>query len=82
MWQDIVRDWLNSEAVDRSQAWLARKSRISESYLSLCMRGHAQPTDGILFKLEAAMDIPRGTLVNARKCVAADTPAPTPKAAK
>ena len=66
VWRQIVKDWLKSEAIDRSQAWLARKAHCSESYLSLCLGGRVDPTDGFLYGLEAAMDIPRGTLVDAK----------------
>ena len=66
MWQQIVKGWLKSEDIDRSQAWLARKAGCSESYLSLCLGERVRPTDGFLYSLEAAMGIPRGTLVEAR----------------
>ena len=66
MWQQIVKGWLKSEEVDRSQAWLARKAGCSESYLSLCLGGRLEPTDGFLYGLEAAMELPRGTLIDAR----------------
>ncbi len=67
MWQQAVKDWLKSDKVERSQAWLARRAKCSESYLSLCLGGRAEPTDGFLYALEAAMEIPRGTLVNLRR---------------
>lgn len=66
MWQQIVKDWLKREDIDRSQAWLARKAKCSESYLSVCLAGHVEPTDGFLYGLEAAMAISRGTLVDTR----------------
>ena len=66
MWQQIVKDWLKREDVDRPQSWLAKKARCSESYLSLCLGGRTEPTYGFLYGLEAAMDIPRGTLVAAK----------------
>ena len=66
MWQQIVKGWLKCEEVDRSQAWLARKAGCSESYLSLCLGGRLEPTDGFLYGLEAAMELPRGTLIDAR----------------
>lgn len=66
MWQQVVKDWLRSEDVDRSQAWLAKKAGCSESYLSLCLTSHVDPTDGFLYGIEAAMEVPRGTLVNLR----------------
>ena len=66
MWQQVVKDWLKRKDIDRSQAWLSRKAGCSESYLSLCLSARVEPTDGFLFGLEAAMDIPRGTLIAAK----------------
>ena len=67
MWQQIVKDWLKSEDVDRPQAWLAKRAGCSESYLSQCLNVHVEPTDGFLYGLEAAMTVPRGTLVDVRR---------------
>ena len=81
MWQQIVKSWLKREDIDRPQAWLARKASCSASYLSLCLRGRLEPTNGFLYGLEAAMGIPRGGLVEARKRVQEDEyrrPAATP----
>ena len=72
MWQKILKGWLKSEEIDRSQAWLARKAGCSESYLSLCLGGRLEPTDGFLYGLEAAMGITRNTLVYARRGIDID----------
>ena len=67
MWQQTVKEWLGSEEIDRSQAWLARKAGCSESYLSRCLTRQAIPSDAFLFALEAAMGIPRGILVEGKR---------------
>ena len=63
-WQYLTRRWLRQS--DRTQAWLCRQARLSETQFSKQMRGHRQIDDFDLGRLEAAMAIPRGTLVDAR----------------
>ena len=63
-WQDLTRRWLRQN--DRTQAWLCRQARLSETQFSKQMRGHRQIDDFDLGRLEAAMAIPRGTLVDTR----------------
>ena len=64
-WQEIVREWLRRN--DRTQAWLCRQARLSETQFSKQMRRHREIDDYDLHALEAAMEIRRGTLVDTHK---------------
>ncbi len=59
-WRAIVRDWL--EANERSQAWLAGKSRLSVSWFCRCMTGKIEPSQASLIAVEKAMGLEPGTL--------------------
>ena len=69
-WQRMVRDWLRQN--DRTQAWLCRQARLSETQFSKQMRGHRQIDGYDLKALEVAMGIPVGTLVDARRGIDID----------
>ena len=65
MWRDIVREWLKDTTNGiRNQRWLADKVGCSESWFSLCLNGHVEPSEGLLYRLERAMDLERGALVD------------------
>ena len=64
MWQNIVYEWLSPDGDGRrSQRWLATQAGCDPSWLNQCLRGHTTPSAGLLYALEAAMNIRRGTLV-------------------
>ena len=69
-WQETVRDWLREN--DRTQAWLCRAARLSETQFSKQMRGHRQINRYDLEALEEAMGIASGTLVDARRGIDID----------
>ena len=60
MWNAIVTSWL--EENQRSQAYLARKAGINESYLSRSMNGKTRVGERTLRRLERAMDMPEWSL--------------------
>jgi len=59
-WQTTVRQWL--EANERSQAWLAQKSRLSTSWFCRCMRGKIRPSQASLDAIGKVMGLEPGTL--------------------
>jgi len=61
MWQKVVREWLIQN--DRSQAWLARRADISESYFSFVLNGLRTVSNAYLTRLEIVMELPPETLV-------------------
>ncbi len=61
--QTII-DWLLAN--ERSQAWLARKARVTPFYLNLCLHGHRQPSEKLLRRLESLMDLNPFTLIISR----------------
>ena len=63
-WQETILDWLNRE--ERSQAWLARKAVINDSYLSAILNDLRSPGSKVLHKLDRAMVLPLGTLEGLR----------------
>ena len=62
-WKDIVLAWLKRE--DRSQSWLSRRAGLNPNYLSALLNDIRRPGIKALTKLEDAMDMRKGTLVEA-----------------
>jgi transcriptional regulator with XRE-family HTH domain len=60
MWKVIVTGWL--EENQRTQAYLARKAGINESYLSRCLNDKTPAGERTLRRLELAMDMTVGAL--------------------
>lgn len=68
--RDEIQRWLDRE--ERTQAYLARKAGINESYLSMILSGQRVPGIRALRKLEAAMALETGKLQsmrNAERCL-------------
>ena len=65
MWQTKVREWLKQN--DRTQAWLARKADISESYFSFILNGYKPVSEAYLTNLEKVMGVEPHTLVGLKE---------------
>lgn len=60
MWQDAVHKWL--EENERTQAWLARSSKLDATWVYLTLSGKRNPGPRTLRKLEKAMGMVPETL--------------------
>ena len=65
MWQETVHEWL--EENERSYAWLARSTRLDQSWISLILSGKRNPGPRTLRKLEKAMGMVPETLTLTRE---------------
>ena len=61
MWQEAVHEWL--EENERSQAWLARASKLDHSWIYLILSGKRNPGPKTLRRLEKAMGMAPETLM-------------------
>jgi len=58
--KNTIRQWLTEE--DRSQAWLARKAEINETYFSHVLSGRRPVSQALCTKLEDVMGYDPGYL--------------------
>lgn len=62
--KEMVRQWITFH--ERTQAYLARKAGLDESYVSMILNGQRKPGRRAIAKLEIAMGLPPGTLADAQ----------------
>ncbi len=64
-WQQVVGEWLKSNG--RSQAWLCRQARLSETHFSHQMHERKTITDRALRSIEEVMELESETLVELKR---------------